>query len=368
MSKRYIGIGLAAILLLAGCGQKGTDTNVPELKNPAGVEVDMTEVKKMDLSEETVYSAQVIPKIIEVSFDMSGDIGEMKVAIGDKVKKGQVVATLSGSSDKEEKAALEETLKSARKGYKEENSYAQAEIDAKEKELKELNAQYKKKQSKSLKNQIETTKYDIRIAKKKLEQKKEVQQLDINRKQKEISEFGTKKGSRTLKAPIDGEVISIIGGTGHMIQAGSAAVCIADMSSPRIKTEYIGDETLNKASSYIAVVNGKEYEVEAEEQEVEAYAVETGVGLPTETNFDFVKKNVDLKIGEFALIELRRDTAKEALVLPVNAVKKDSQGKYVYVQEKGGKVRREVTVGTTTAAYSQILTGVKEGKEVYVEN
>lgn len=366
--KRMVGISLVAVLILGGCADAEREVLAPELKNPVGVEIDTAQVTKMDLSNETIYTGQIVPEIVEVAFEISGDIGEMKVSVGEKVKKGDLLATLSGSDAKETRENLQATLQATKSGFADENKVSQAGLDSLNEELKQLKRSYRKKKSKELKNQIITKQYDIRIQEKKMEQAKDIQSLEIEKQEKEIQKLSQTTGEKKLYAPIDGDVIHVIGGSGHMVQAGSAAVYLADMSSTRVKTEYISTTILNKASSYVAVVNGKEYEVEAEKVKVDRYAIETGIGIPTETNFDFNRKDISLQVGEFALIRLRNDMTKDALVVPANAVQKDSQGRYVYVKEGGSKVRREVTIGTATDAYIQLLTGVREGDVVYVES
>ena len=89
---------LAAALLLCpltGCGDSGAAAEAPELIEPVGVDVDTATVKKMDLSGVESYQGQIIPEIKDLYFVNSGNIGEMKVSPGDKVKKGQLLATLT---------------------------------------------------------------------------------------------------------------------------------------------------------------------------------------------------------------------------------------------------------------------------------
>lgn len=365
--KRIFLMGLMGIILLGGCSGKNGFADVPKLNQPVGVEVDIVRVEKKDLSNETIFTGQIVPKIVEAAFEISGNIKEMKVSVGDKVKKGDLLATLGGA-DEEMRKDLDRTIQEAKKQFSNENKVGKSVLDTLKKELRQLKQSYQKKKSKELKNQMITKEYDIRIQKKKMEQAKEIQNLEIQKQQDEWKKLSASSGNKKLYAPIDGEIISIIGGSGHMVQAGGSAVSLADMAHPRVKTEYISSTMLNKANRYVAVVNGREYEVKVEKVIVDRYSIETGIGMPTETNFDFIGKAGSVKIGDFALIRVRNDVAEDALVVPANAVQKDSAGRYVYVREEGGKVRRDVTIGTSTDACVQLLTGVKEGEVVYVES
>lgn len=362
---------IALILCMTGCGQSKTEeAKAPKLLEPVGVDVDTATVTKMQLSNINNIDGQIIPEIVDACFDKSGNISQMKVKIGDKVKKGQLLATISGETGSKKIKSMQKALNEKKAQNKEQNKMSQYDINVMELEKGNLEQEYQKakkaKEKKNLKQQITEKEEDIKLAKLRLKQQKEVQQLEIDRDQKDINALKKNGDSSELRAPIFGEIVSTAGGNGYMIQGGKPAVRIANMSKPRVMTDYIGASTLNKASSYYAVIDGKNYKVEAEEQEVDAMAIETGQGLPNNTYFDFVDANVDVKVGSYALIQLNNNLVKDSLVVPVNAVNKDDNGRYVYKQEGGKKVRTEITVGTSTDAFVQVLTGLKEGDVVYV--
>lgn len=367
--KRFLISVLVAMLLLGSCRQAGQEVG-PELQNPVGIDVDTVQVVRQDISDEVIYAGEIIPTIVDLSFEGSGDIGKMNVDVGDKVKKGDLLATLAGVSDaeviKEKKAAIQ----SAKENYEASNKMSEADISALKVKGKELKKLYQKEKDKTAKKQYNIQwimqEYDIKIAKKKLSQMKEDQALELSKLQKEYEKAKGNKGFTRLTAPFNGEVVSISGGAGHMVQGGSAVVQLAKMNVPRVKTEFILDKILAN-SSYVAVVNGKEYEIETEIVDIPAWSGGEDVA-PVYTYFDFVSKNVKCKVGDFAMIHLRKSISKDALSVPVNAVLKDEDSSYLYVDENGSKVRRTVTVGVKTPAYAEILTGVKEGELVYVES
>lgn len=366
--KKILGVCMAVVLLLCGCGKTET-VDIPELVNPVGVDMDTAVVVKMDLSGITSFSAQIVPTVEQISFLSSGSIDELKVSIGDHVKKGQLLATLAGTSGKAKSLAQE--IKNLRETNEDANKQSRYDIDIMEQKLETLKKQLKKAKKTSEKNnirsQIVESEEDIKIAEEKLAQQKELQQLEIRQKETDLAE--AKKGSKNSKlySTIDGEVIGTTGGTGYMVQGGNTAVQVANMDKPRLKTTYIPDSKLGKASSYVAVVDGKKYEVEAQEQKLTPEEIQREQ-YPSNTWFDFIDKNVHAKVGKSATIDLYMDSVKDALVVPANAVLSAKEETYVYLVEGDAKVKTVVTTGTKTDAYVQIVTGVKEGDVVYVES
>ncbi len=366
--KRFLGLCMAAVLLLAGCGETET-AEVPELVNAVGVDMDTEEVVTMDLSGVTSFSAQIVPTIEGLSFLSSGSIDSLKVSVGDKVKKGQLLATLSGSSGKvkslkSEIKALEEQNESA-------NKQSLIDIEMLEETVKELQKKARAEKNsaakKKLNKQIVSAQMDVKIAEEKLTQQKELQKLELSQKKRDLAQAEENTKNNKLYSTINGEVIGTTGGSGYMVQGGNVAIQVANMEKPRLKTAFISSAKIAKAGSCVAVIDGKKYEVEAEEQDLSRLDIERGEH-PEYTWFDFVDDKVDAVVGKSASIELHTDSVKDALVVPVNAVFGSGTEKYVYLVAGDAKTKTVVTTGTETDAYVQIVTGVKEGDVVYVED
>ncbi len=359
-------LAVAGTVFLAGCKEQVTE-KAPELVDAVGVDMDTAEVVRMDLSGVVSYSAQIVPKIEEISFLSSGSIDELKVSVGDHVKKGQLLATLSGNSGKAKQ--LREEINNLKAANEDVNKQSLYDIDMMEENLKSLRKKrkaVKKSGRKQMDRQITEVEENIKIAEEKLRQQKELQQLEIRQKERELSEEqGTQKNGK-LYSPINGEIVGTTGGSGYMVQGGNTAFQVANMEAPRLKTVYISNAKLASASQYVAVVNGKQYEVELEEQELSREEIERSTH-PANTWFDFVDTSVDAKVGKSATLNLYTDAVENALVVPANAVFQSGEESYVYLVDGDAKTKVVVTTGTKTDAYVQIESGVKEGDIVYVE-
>ncbi len=61
---------------------------------------------------------------------------------------------------------------------------------------------------------------------------------------------------------------------------------------------------------------------------------------------------------------IRTAVAKDALVLPKEALRRDNEGSFVYVLQDGAIARRAVTTGTSSITRVEIASGLREGEPV----
>lgn len=362
---KWIALLMLTSLCLTGCGD--SKENVPQLREPVGVDVDTAKVKKMNLSGVQSFEGQVVPVTRDVGFKNSGKIAKILVDKGDKVKKGQLLATLTSATSNIKNQ--EKELKQKQKDNADANEISRCDISKQTVELKQLKAQLKKAKGKmksGIKTQIVAKQEDIKLAKLRLRQQKAMQNLEISGLREDIAETRKQAGESKLYATFNGEVLSVDAAKGQTVLGGGSILVIANTDILKIQTDYIGDSKVSKASSYKATISGKEYVVKKEEQEVDPFEIETG-NLPSSSLFDFVSK-ADVSVGESAKIDLYSDTAEEALVIPVNALNGKKEAYYVYRMNNKKKEKVDVTIGTQTDAFVQIISGLKEGDVVYVQD
>lgn len=351
-----------------GCASEEKAQNVPELVEPVGVDIDTATVRKMNLSSMNSYEGQIVPDIKGLYFLNSGQVASVKVEIGDKIKKGQLLATLKGADTTVKD--LQKDLRDMQEENTELNEAAKNKILQMKEEQRGLEKKVKKasvkKEKNSLKKQVTALKETIKTEELKLKQQKELQASMVGNLREDLAVAKSKTKMDKLYSSVNGEVLSKTIAPGDFISGGSAVISVADMEKTRIRTDYIGSAELNKASSYHAMINGKKYEVTAEEQELSQFDVEME-NYPDNTYFDY-KKDVDVAVGDSVSVDLYHNEKEDALVVPSNAVYKTKDNTYVYRMEGSAKKKVIVTTGTETDAYTQILTGLKEGDVVYVQS
>ena len=348
-----MGLLILSLMGLSGCGRKESTANVPKLKDPVGVDVDTAKVKKMNLSSVNSYSGEVVPDMVGVYFANSGQAGAVKVEIGDKVKKGQLLATLTGSESTVKD--LQKELKSQIAENAETNTSSQSKIEQLNIELKAVQKQ--KKQAKNTKDKKNLGKQIVQ---------KQTQKQYIGELKSDIANAKKTSKLNRLYSPVNGEVIAKNLAPGDFVTGGVSVITIADMDKTQIRTEYIGSSVLDRASGYQAVINGKKYKVTAQEQDISQMDVEMG-NLPTSTYFDY-EKDANVSVGDSVTLEFYNNATEDALVVPSNAVFKAKGEHYVYRMDGDAKKKVKVTLGTKTDAYTQITSGLKEGDVVYVQD
>ena len=358
-----MGLLILSLMGLSGCGRQESTANVPKLKDPVGVDVDTAKVKKMNLSSVNSYSGEVVPDMVGAYFANSGQAGAVKVEIGDKVKKGQLLATLTGSESTVKD--LQKELKSQIAENAETNTSSQSKIEQLNIELKSVQKQKKQAQNakdkKNLGKQIVQKQEEIKTERLRLKLQKQTQKQYIGELKSDIANAKKTSKLNRLYSPLNGEVIAKNLAPGDFVTGGVSVITIADMDKTQIRTEYIGSSVLDRASGYQAVINGKKYKVTAQEQDVSQMDVEMG-NLPTSTYFGY-EKDANVSVGDSVTLEFYNNATEDALVVPSNAVFKAKGEHYVDAKKKV-----KVTLGTKTDAYTQITSGLKEGDVVYVQD
>ena len=226
-----MGLLILSLMGLSACGRQESTANVPRLKDPVGVDVDTAKVKKMNLSSVNSYSGEVVPDMVGAYFANSGQAGAVKVEIGDKVKKGQLLATLTGSESTVKD--LQKELESQIAENAETNASSQSKIEQLNIELKAVKKQ--KKQAKNTKDknnlgkQIVQKQEEIKTERLRLKLQKQTQKQYIGELKSDIANAKKTSKLNRLYSPVNGEVIAKNLAPGDFVTGGVSVITIADM-------------------------------------------------------------------------------------------------------------------------------------------
>lgn len=325
----------AATLFLSGCGTKKTE--VPTLIEPVNSAIESMPVVVTDVYEVSVYTAEVIPKFLELSAEDDGTVSEVMVRVGDKVSEGDTLIRLkSGTSEEYERLA--EQLSDMRK----QNDYANriSEINIRISQLYGQDTSYQELE---------------------LKQQKERQALEEKRLQNRMDALFEQESQASVSAPCDGVVVSL-GETadGYSFSQGAPLIVIADESSKYVCTEYINRRTIEESHECYALIGDERYGLS-----LSHYSDATG---QKQTTMFSVDNEDGLSLGDYACVYVIGNYREQVVAAPVNAIYEEDGSKYVYIVMDNARVRTPITTGVEGAMYVEVLSGLQEGDRVYVPN
>lgn len=353
---------LLLALLLTGCA--GTEEmTAPPLREPAGMEQDVVTVTRGSIGKVQTYSGLVLPEVLELSFTGAGLITEVLVSVGSQVKAGQVMARLNTAS-------LESALDSARDQL--EYSDTEHELNRKKRELQldiarlELEELRNYGASSTARRLKES---QIAEQENQLEEFEALWVLSREDMVRSIEELEKQLSAGVLAAPCDGTVVHCAAAEGGYAMANNAVIWLASAGSARIRTEYLTADQVGRASELYAMVDGYRVEVEYVPLDRKEYLAMKASGDTMQSTFLVTDANGNpVEPGMEVVLFLTTDHAEDALILPANAVHRDTAGYYVYRVTPEGRERLTVTRGIFTDALVQITQGLEEGEQVYVGN
>ncbi|MBM7582549.1 RND family efflux transporter MFP subunit [Caldicoprobacter guelmensis] len=323
---------LAAFLgvFLSGCYlfPKEEPVLAPPLIEPPEITYDVMEVKRGTIEKKITGSGTFVSVEQGNMFFKArgGRIKAIHVKIGDKVKKGDLLAEL-------DTAGLE------------------YEIEQQKLVLRKAQLRYNQiKESGGDKYSLEIAACDVELAR-----------LQLKNLQRQLEEA-------KLRSTMDGTVVYVDNrlGQGDYIDAYSTLVKIADPT--KLQLQYSGS---NLSDFQV----GMKVEVKIRDNVYEGQVVMTPATVPV--NADESLKNVvridvpnlpeDVTMGDTAQFTLTLDKRENVIVLPRNLVRNYMGRKYVLVLENGLKKERDVEVGLETPTEVEIIKGLEEGEKVIVD-
>ena len=339
---------LAGILILAmllpACSSKKQER--PELLEPVNAKLESALVERRDLSDITLYSAQLLPEIIEMGFEDDGYLNEVYVGAGDKVGEGTVLASLVGH-DYNTIKDMESELADIKEEFEE--KFRELEIEI---ELQRLAGRDTEELELELKHQREREELAIEEKEAKLAAMKE---NDI--------------GYNYITAPSDCTVMAVTNTrAGGYLAGGSPVVAIDGGGKLSLTCDFINENTIRHAHSYYAVIRGERYEIEYQAYTKDELRIMSANSVSPVSRFEIKGDTSGLNAGDYALVIYVSGMQENVLVVPAGAVYSDSTGKYVYEIVDNTRIKRMVVTGISDSSYVEIVEGIEEGAFVYVKN
>ena len=357
---------LLAAAVLSGCAEQQQTAAVPELMEPVGVQSDMAAAYIGEIYDIEQYDASVKPYVQELYFEVDGTVETVSAYPGIMVQEGDVLIELDQSSLEEQAESLQKELEYTQKDNAYSDALAELDIEILQVELRQLMAEGGSEKEIALKqNEIEQKKAALR-------QTQALREPDIEKKQADLKKISESLNKNILRAPFSGRIVY-----GDELRKGSWVTAydpvgyISDDSQLSIISEYITESKLLTADRIYAHIGSRQYEIELVPVDQDEYISMLLSGVTMTTEFRIVGPQEyleEVEAGQYAAVCIYTNYVEDALLVPSGAVLRDASGRYVYVDEDGTRVRRQVRIGKTTDALVQILEGLEEGEVVYVKD
>ncbi|QNF34100.1 efflux RND transporter periplasmic adaptor subunit [Adhaeribacter swui] len=306
------------------------------------------QVKTTDAAAPTAAAVQVVVQPVEpktfdhylevqgkIDFDQNvtvspkvpGVLTSVRVAVGDRVSKGQVLATIDASVLETSEQELITGLELANTVYEKQKRLWDQKIGT---EIQYLTAKNNKE---SLERRLATLRQQ--------------------------------KDQYYIKAPISGVVDEFNPKAGEAVNPGSPLPIarIVNTSGMKVKADISEANAgkINKGDEAVVVLPDLNKEFPATVTVVSQAINASSRSFPVELNIKGGSR-VELRPNMIALIKVKDYEKPKAVVVPVNVVQKDESGDFVYVAAKEGNQnvvrKKKVTTGLSYAGKAEVTNGL----------
>jgi RND family efflux transporter MFP subunit len=339
ISRKLVLCCLLSVPMLAACGKKGEEKKVASPGVP--VTVAQSEVRRMELLEESVGVLESLADPV-VSAEVAGRVAEVRVAAGNEVKAGQVLAVLDGRDAGLSRQAAQ--AEAGRVGTLSANQARNLE------RLKQLRAQ----------NFISQAALDDAIAQNAATEN----QLSGARAQLGLAERNL--GKTSVIAPVDGRVERQIAVTGQYVKVGDPMFQVVALKKLRARLPF--PETLSsrlrRGMPVQISVAGGAAPLRGSINEIRPMA---GLNNRAFDVFAVFDNPGDWRPGATVNAMVVLEEHAEAVTVPEQSVVLRPAGEVVYVADGGVAKQRVVRSGISQNGYIEILEGLQPGETVVVD-
>jgi RND family efflux transporter MFP subunit len=310
----------------------------------------VAKVERRDLESKLLLSGEVQPAFqVDVKPEVGGKVKEIRVAVSQKVKKGDVLAVIDDTDLLTQKKSALTAVEGA-----------QLQVDKTKGNYDRAKALFDEKLiSKEVYANLEA---DWRISENALE-----------KAQSQLQSVQDQLSKTRILAPADGTVLDIKVNEGQVVTAaasvnsGTSIMTFADLSRLLIRTSVNQMDVGKLHPGQEVAVN-----MQGDDSHPAKARVEFVAPLATVTNnikgFEvqalIEADNSLLKPGMSVSMTVPVGSAKGAVSVPISAVFKQNDDRVVYVRKGNVTERRKVNVGLTTMSYAQITDGLAPGEEI----
>lgn len=166
-----------------------------------------------------------------------------------------------------------------------------------------------------------------------------------------------------VEAPFDGKITKIYVSEGDEVDASTQLVNVSNNTSYKIETSVSEDDISNvKVGQNVTVsVSALNKEYSGIVTSVDGEATSSGNSVAFGVVIELQDDVSDLYSGMSSELTIKVSESTDALVVPVDAVKKSKDGYVVSVKKDDKTTDVSVEIGIQNASYVEVLSGLEEG-------
>ena len=316
-------------------------------------------VTKGDL-ENTVLATGILEatKMVNVGAQVSGQVKEMYVELGDEVKKGQLIARIDSVRQENELKASEASIKNQ-----------MAQLSVKQANLAKVEAEYLRQKAMFAQDATSKAELEGALASYKTAQA-DITAINAQIEQSRLTLATAKEdlGYTQIVAPMDGTVVAIVTEEGQTVNANQSAptiVKLAQLDTMTIKAE-ISEADVMKVEKgqtvYFTTLGNNDKKIYATLRQVEPApsSIKNDSNTTSSSNaavyynalFDVPNPDGKLRINMTAQVYIVLDEAKNVLTIPAAAIQTSNRP-----QRPRGEGRPQTGERPTNAAEGERPTG-----------
>ena len=352
------------VLILPAC-QSGGETSVPPEGNaPAGVAVQVQEVKVDTISTENKVSGRVVTDGQESVFvTAQAQCTAVYVEVGDAVTAGQKLCALDLASTLSSYNAASISYRSAVQSYNDQAAIFDRQIALAEKNVSDLQALFEIGAA----SQLEIDQAELSLDTARAQRTSTLAQLEAGMQsyKSNVEQLDAVlehvDGAGNVIAPVSGTVVSLNAAEGGFVTA-SAPVAVID-GVDRMEVAVSVSEALVPK-----LARGDEVDVSISSLGVQVVgtikSIDLAANMQTKLYNVTVSINEDvagLLSGMFADVSFRTDTSADTIVIPTEAILTSNDVQYVFVVENDAARYVEISAGLTGNGVTEVTSGLKAG-------
>lgn len=315
------------------------------------VELPTLRASRTTLTDSTVAIGTIKSKVgaeVKVGSQLSGVVAELRVNVGDKVSKGEVLASLRDADLRARVDVLRAQLASAI-----------AELEYAENEL----ARMERMTELLPKSQIEDSRRNLKV-----------KRADVERVRASLADAEITLGYTVIRAPVAGTIASVSTYEGETVAASFAAptfVTIVDLDRLEVQS-YVDETDIGKVqtgqrvSFRVDAFPGRELEGMVRAIYPKAQLVNNVVNYVV--IIDIVDRQDLLLRPEMTVqVSFILEERENVVSVPRNALFREGGRTFVVVQSAEGWVERPVKTGLQTPQRIEIVSGLKPGETIVAD-